>query len=261
MTDAHLKTADLSGTGGPADQTRSPETASAAGQTTAQASAQQHRDAAPRSARVAVLTISDTRTAETDTSGQYLMDELRAGGHEVVGYRVVKDDAVEIRAALVQYAREAQVVLSSGGTGITGRDVTVPVVESLLTKQIPGFGELFRMLSYQQVGGAAMLSRAIGGLCRGAAVFAMPGSLNAVKTAWEGILRDELSHLVFEIERHGQPGVTQTGVEPLPAAPAPAYVSLERPPLAPLPGGFPQPGTGGGVAAGLGRHKKGDGRP
>ena len=227
------------------------------------ASAQLHREAAPPSARVAVLTISDTRTPETDTSGLYLMDELRAAGHVVVGYRVVKDDAVEIRAALVQYAREAQIVLSSGGTGITGRDVTVPVVESLLTKQFPGFGELFRMLSYQQVGGAAMLSRAVGGLCRGAAIFAMPGSLNAVKTAWEGILRDELSHLVFEIERHGQPGVMQTGVEPLPSAPAPqpSYVSLERPPLAPLPGGFPQPGTGGGVAAGIGRHKKGDGRP
>lgn len=223
-------------------------------------SAQQHRDAAPRAARVAVVTVSDTRTAETDTSGQYLMAELRAAGHDVVAYRIVKDDAVEIRSALVQFSREAQIVLSSGGTGITGRDVTVPVVESLLTKPIPGFGELFRMLSYQQVGGAAMLSRAVGGLCRGAVIFAMPGSLNAVKTAWEGILRDELPHLIFELERHGQPGVPVTGAEPAPAEPAPlARVTLERLPLSPLPGGFPAAGTGGGAAAGLGRHKKGDG--
>src|SRR6476469_6429692 len=208
-------------------------------------SAQQHRNAAPRTARVALLTISDTRTPETDTSGQYLMDELKAGGHEVVAYRIVKDDAVEIRAALVQFSREAQIVLSSGGTGITGRDVTVPVVESILTKPIPGFGELFRMLSYQQVGGAAMLSRAVGGLSRGALVFAMPGSLNAVKTAWEGILRDELPHLVFELERHGQPGAMTTGVESLPAEPVAApqgRVSLERLPLSPLPGGFPVAG-------------------
>ncbi|GHF34418.1 hypothetical protein GCM10017781_09060 [Deinococcus metalli] len=227
-------------------------------------SAQSHRDAAPHSARVALVTISDTRTPETDTSGQYLMTELRAAGHELVGYRIVKDDAVEIRAALVQFSREAQIVLSSGGTGITGRDVTVPVVESILTKPIPGFGELFRMLSYQQVGGAAMLSRAVGGLCRGAAVFAMPGSLNAVKTAWEGILRDELPHLVFELERHGQPGVMPTGTEALPAEAAPTLpgrVTLERLPLAPLPGGFPAAGTGGGAAAGLGRHKKGEGLP
>ncbi|GGO30963.1 MogA/MoaB family molybdenum cofactor biosynthesis protein [Deinococcus humi] len=172
-----------------------------------QPASQQHRAAAPRHVRVAVLTISDTRTPETDTSGQYLLAELKAAGHHVAQYRVVRDDAVEIRTALVQFVREATVVLTSGGTGLTGRDVTVPVVESMLTKAIPGFGELFRMLSYQQVGGAAMLSRALGGLCRGSAIFAMPGSLNAVRTAWEGILRDEIGHLAFEIERHGQPGV------------------------------------------------------
>jgi molybdopterin adenylyltransferase len=208
------------------------------------ASSDAHRAAGEQSVRVAVLTVSDTRTPDTDTSGQYLLGELRAGGHEVVAYRVVRDDAVEIRSALVAFAREATVVLSSGGTGITGRDVTVPVVESLITKPIPGFGELFRMLSYQQVGGAAMLSRAVGGLVRGAVVFAMPGSLNAVKTAWEGILRDEIGHLAFEVTRHGQPGV-------LSAPPAPP--ALEAP--TPLP--TPQPGAGGGVAAGLGRHRKG----
>jgi molybdenum cofactor biosynthesis protein B len=205
-------------------------------------SSAQHRAAAPRAVRVAVLTISDTRTPETDTSGQYLLGELKAAGHEVVQYRVVRDDAVQIRSALVQFVREATVVLSSGGTGLTGRDVTVPVVESLITKPIPGFGELFRMLSYQQVGGAAMLSRALGGLCRGAAVFAMPGSLNAVQTAWEGILRDEIGHLAFEVGRHGQPGVVTSGA---PATSLPAAAPAR-----------PATPANGGAAAGLGRHRR-----
>ncbi|MGI8747920.1 MAG: MogA/MoaB family molybdenum cofactor biosynthesis protein, partial [Deinococcus sp.] len=127
-------------------------------------SREDHVEAAPRTVRAGVLTISDTRTEETDTSGGYLLRELRSGGHEVVEYRIVKDDALEIRAALNSLMSHAQVVISSGGTGITGRDVTIPVVESLLTKPMPGFGELFRMLSYPQVRGAAMLSRAVGGL-------------------------------------------------------------------------------------------------
>ncbi|WP_051517346.1 MogA/MoaB family molybdenum cofactor biosynthesis protein [Deinococcus phoenicis] len=170
-----------------------------------------HRAAAPRAVRIAVLTVSDTRTEETDTSGQFLLSELRAGGHEVVGYRVVQDDAPAIRAALTGFMRDAAVVVSSGGTGITGRDVTIPVVESLLTKPMPGFGELFRMLSYREVGGAAMLSRAVGGLAGHTLLFALPGSLNAVRTAWEGLLRDELGHLAFEVARHGQPGPDQPG--------------------------------------------------
>lgn len=236
------------------------DAASEARQPEDKAGVQQHRNAAPRSVRVAVLTISDTRIPETDTSGQYLLAELKAAGHVLTGYKVVKDDAVQIRTALVAFVKEATIVLSSGGTGISGRDVTVPVVESMITKPIPGFGELFRMLSYQQVGGAAMLSRAVGGLCRGSAIFAMPGSVNAVKTAWEGILRDELGHFAFEIERHGQPGMIQPPPEELLAAQAPLSInySLADAPVTPLPGGFPTPGTGGGVASGLGRHKKGE---
>lgn len=170
-----------------------------------------HHEAAPRSVRVAVLTVSDTRTPETDTSGAYLLAELRAGGHEVTGYQIVRDDGVEIRSALTALMRDAAVVISSGGTGITGRDVTIPVVESLLTKPMPGFGELFRMLSYREVGGAAMLSRAVGGLAGATLLFALPGSLNAVQTAWTGLLRDELGHLAFEVARHGQPGSLQAG--------------------------------------------------
>lgn len=170
-----------------------------------------HHAAAPRSVPVAILTVSDTRSEETDTSGQYLLAELRGGGHQVVGYRIVKDNALAIRAALTGFMRDAVVVISSGGTGITGRDVTIPVVESLITKPLPGFGELFRMLSYREVGGAAMLSRAVGGLAGHTLLFALPGSLNAVRTAWEGLLRDELGHLAFEVARHGQPGQTSGG--------------------------------------------------
>ena len=170
-------------------------------------SREDHIEASPDRVRVGVLTISDTRTEETDTSGQYLLAELRAAGHEVTEYRVVRDDALEIRGALNALMKVSQLIISSGGTGITGRDVTIPVVESLLTKPMPGFGELFRMLSFQQVKGAAMLSRAVGGLASSTLIFALPGSLNAVQTAWEGLLRDELTHLVFEMTRHAQPGV------------------------------------------------------
>ena len=133
----------------------------------------------------------------------------------------MKDDALEIRSALTAMMRVAEVILSSGGTGITGRDVTVPVVESLLTKPMPGFGELFRMLSYPQVKGAAMLSRAVGGLARGTLIFAVPGSLNAAQTAWEGLLKDELSHLVFEMTRQPQPGAA--AIAPA-ASPGPLHV-------------------------------------
>ena len=125
-----------------------------------------HQDQAPPRVRAAVLTISDTRTPDTDKSGQYLSGQLRAAGHEVSAYRIVPDEAQPIREALGEMLGAAQVVLTSGGTGITGRDVTIPVVESLIHKHMPGFGELFRMLSYHEVRGAAMLSRAVGGLAR-----------------------------------------------------------------------------------------------
>lgn len=197
-------------------------------------SASPHRAHSPRTVRAAVVTISDTRTPETDESGRYLAGQLRAAGHTVVETLIVPDDAVPIRSALVRLMRVADVVLTTGGTGIAGRDVTVPVVESLLTKPIPGFGELFRMLSYAQVGGAAMLSRAVGGLGRGSLLFALPGSLNAVRTAWEGLLAPELGHLVYEMVRQGQPGMGLPGVglPPRPVlegSPSPAPAEPPRP--------------------------------
>jgi len=161
----------------------------------------EHDAAAPRSVRVALLTISDTRTLTTDESGGFLERVLTEAGHQVLERSIVQDEAAQIELALRRMMGTAQVIISSGGTGIAGRDVTIPVVESLLTKPMPGFGELFRMLSYPEVGAAAMLSRAVGGLAGNALIFALPGSLNAVQTAWKGLLESELPHLVYEVFR------------------------------------------------------------
>jgi molybdopterin adenylyltransferase len=164
-----------------------------------------HQAAGPKNVVVAIVTISDTRTLDNDSSGQYLETALKEAGHKVSERVLIKDDARQIKETLEHLlASEAQVVITSGGTGITGRDNTVPIVEKLILKPMPGFGELFRMISYQEVGAAAMLSRAVGGLAKGALLFALPGSSNAVKTAWEKLLKDELSHLVFEMVRHEQ---------------------------------------------------------
>lgn len=165
----------------------------------------EHQAAAPKQVAVALLTVSDTRTPATDSSGRYLAQAAENAGHHVTERVIVPDDAPAIQEAFMRLlAGDAQVVISSGGTGIAGRDATIPVVASLIVKPLPGFGELFRMLSYREVGGAAMLSRAVGGLAEGGLVFALPGSLNAVQTAWEGLLGEELPHLVYEVFRQGQ---------------------------------------------------------
>ena len=165
-----------------------------------------HLSAGPKSVAIALLTISDTRTSCNDTSAEYLAEELSQLGHTLVDRKIVRDEEAEIRHALQELlSGPAQVVISSGGTGIAGRDVTIPIVTSLIVKPMPGFGELFRMLSFKEVGGAAMLSRAVGGLADGGLIFALPGSRNAVRTGWEKLLRDELGHLVFEVFRHDQP--------------------------------------------------------
>lgn len=163
----------------------------------------EHRAAGPKQVRISVITISDTRTPETDGSGDFLAEAIAETGNYLVSRHIIKDEADAIRELVQELmASEAQVILTSGGTGIAGRDVTIPVIESLIDKPMPGFGELFRMLSYKEVGSAAMLSRATGGLAGNTMIFALPGSPNAVKTAWEGLLKDELAHMVFEVFRH-----------------------------------------------------------
>lgn len=162
-----------------------------------------HKRHAPRSVRVFLVTVSDTRTEETDTSGRTARELLTGAGHVVAGYRVLKDEPAEVAALVRRIAEEglADCVITSGGTGISRRDATYEAIAGLVDKRLDGFGELFRMLSYQEIGAAAMLSRATAGLCRGVVVFATPGSTAAVKLALEKLILPELGHLVSEARR------------------------------------------------------------
>lgn len=151
---------------------------------------------------LAIITVSDSRTADTDTNGQYLRGEIESLGHHIVAYRVVKDDAAQIDDLLDELAKgEAQILLFNGGTGISPRDTTYDVLSRALEKTLPGFGELFRMLSWEQVGAAAMLSRATAGVYRGKVVISTPGSPAAVRLAWERLIAPELQHLAWEVVR------------------------------------------------------------
>jgi molybdopterin adenylyltransferase len=152
--------------------------------------------------RCGVITVSDTRTFETDTSGAAIRTALTQTGHDVVRYEVVRDEPTQI-VELVRTLASAgcKLIITNGGTGIAGRDSTIEAIESLLEKRLPGFGELFRMLSYDQIGSGAMLSRALAGTYRGSLIFCLPGSVAAVRLALEKLIIPELSHLVWETVR------------------------------------------------------------
>ena len=155
------------------------------------------------SVRCYVLTISDTRTPANDTSGIAIAELLEANGHDVSGRAIVRDDPDAIRSALQKQLDDAsaQVIITTGGTGITSRDSTYEVVCNLLEKRLEGFGELFRMLSYQEIGPSAMLSRACAGTAQGKIIVSLPGSENAVRLAMNKLLLPELGHLVRELSR------------------------------------------------------------
>jgi molybdenum cofactor biosynthesis protein B len=153
------------------------------------------------SVRCAVNTASDTRTEATDTSGKLMVELLRAAGHEITRYAIVSDEPSELLDALRLSAEVADVVLFNGGTGISRRDSTVEVVSRELDKAMPGFGELFRMLSFEEVGAAAMLSRAAAGVYRDRLVFCTPGSTAAVRLAMERLIVPQLKHLLWEVVR------------------------------------------------------------
>lgn len=163
-------------------------------------SGHRHRRDAPRRVPTAVVTVSDTRTLETDTGGALAEELLSSGGHPVVSRTVVPDDPAAIEAALRELlAREdVRAVVLTGGTGVAPRDVTPDTVEPLLERVLPGFGELFRMLSYEEIGSAALLSRALAGLASGRVVFVLPGSRGAVRLAMERLVVPELGHLAGE---------------------------------------------------------------
>jgi len=163
----------------------------------------EHRAQSPASVRCAVVTVSDTRTAETDASGALIRTLLEKQGHRVGAVHLLKDEPAEVRKLLETLTRneDVQAVIINGGTGISKRDGTYEAVSGLLEKRLDGFGELFRYLSYQEIGPAAMMSRAAAGTYRGRIVISIPGSEAAVRLAMEKIILPELGHLVGEVTR------------------------------------------------------------
>ena len=163
----------------------------------------EHKARAPVSVRCFIVTVSDTRTEATDTSGRAIADLLTAGGHQVAGRAIVKDDPDLVRGTIERQLAnpDVQVIITTGGTGITSRDSTYEAVSGLMQKRLDGFGELFRMLSYGQIGPAAMMSRACAGLVAGRVVVSLPGSEAAVRLAMEKLVIPELGHLVQQALR------------------------------------------------------------
>jgi molybdenum cofactor biosynthesis protein B len=162
-----------------------------------------HLPDTPISARCAIVTFSDTRTADTDSSGALIRDLLTAAGHLITDYRIVREDPPLISAAFDDLLGrpDLDLLITTGGTGISPRDHTIPILQPRLSSPLPGFGELFRMLSYEQVGAAAMLSQATAGIANGTPVFALPGSPKAVKLALEKLIIPELPHVLHEQRR------------------------------------------------------------
>ena len=163
----------------------------------------EHKQQAPRVVRCAVLTVSDTRTVDTDTGGRAVASLLTSAGHQVVDATIAKDDAVQVRGLISTWLdrSDVDVVITTGGTGITSRDTTYEAIDSLIEKRLDGFGELFRMLSYEQVGAAAMMSRATAGLTRRRIIIALPGSEAAVRLAMDKLVVPELAHMVQQAQK------------------------------------------------------------
>lgn len=163
----------------------------------------QHRAESPTGLACAVLTVSDTRTPETDSGGKLIIDLLTAAGHRAVAREIIPDDPERMRPLVTEWSARGDIdaILLTGGTGISSRDQTFETISGLLTKPLPGYGELFRMLSFAEVGAAAMLSRAVGGLIERTVVLTMPGSPAAVRLAMERLILPELGHLVREARR------------------------------------------------------------
>jgi molybdenum cofactor biosynthesis protein B len=167
-------------------------------------SVEQHKTAASAlKARCIIITLSDTRGPSTDTSGRRIIELLEAAGHAAAHYAVIPDDPMKFSALLdASLARDdADAIFTTGGTGVSRRDQTIDVIDNALTTPLPGFGELFRMLSWEQLGSAALLSRATGGVARGKLLFAMPGSKGAVELAMTRLILPELGHLLGELRK------------------------------------------------------------
>ncbi len=164
---------------------------------------QEHKAHADVHVSCGVITVSDTRTKETDKSGQLILEMLQAAGHPVTGYHIIKDEPTQIRPLLAALLADSniQAVIINGGTGISRRDVTFDAIHGMLEKHLPGFGELFRLLSYEDIGSAALLSRAAAGIAQGKVVFSLPGSSGAVRLGMEKLILPEMPHIVFELNK------------------------------------------------------------
>ncbi|WP_250121271.1 MogA/MoaB family molybdenum cofactor biosynthesis protein [Chroococcidiopsis sp. CCMEE 29] len=162
-----------------------------------------HPDSPGMTVTCAVITVSDTRSPETDRSGQMIQQLLLDAGHTVGAYTIVKDEPTQIQTQMQVLANNSELdaVIFNGGTGIAPRDTTYDAIESLLEKTLPGFGELFRWLSYQEIGSRAIASRAIAGVYQGKLIFSIPGSTNGVKLAMQQLILPELSHLVGQLRK------------------------------------------------------------
>ncbi len=163
----------------------------------------EHKQAAPKSVNCAVLIISNSRTEQNDESGKLIIQALEENSHRVVSYCILKNDADSIQKKLGELLQEEslQVIITSGGTGISHLDVTVETISPALEKKLDGFGELFRFLTHQELGSGSILSRAIGGVARGKVILCLPGSVGAVSLAMEKIIVPEIGHLVREASR------------------------------------------------------------
>jgi molybdenum cofactor biosynthesis protein B len=166
-------------------------------------SQQEHKARGPASVGCFVLTVSDTRTPETDASGRAIRELLAAAGHSISGHAIVRDEPAQVREQVLAQCRDTatQVIITTGGTGITSRDGTYEAVDALLDKRLDGFGELFRALSFQEIGSAAMLSRATAGTVSGKVIFVLPGSENAVRLAMTRLIIPELTHVVQQVRK------------------------------------------------------------
>ena len=161
----------------------------------------EHRKTAVAGVRCAVLTISDTRALETDVSGRLIVELLEGAGHVVAKRQILRDEPMDVHETVVALLGDVEALITTGGTGITSRDSTYEAVAGLLEKRLDGFGELFRALSYEEIGSAAMLTRAVAGIARGTAVFILPGSEHAVRLGMTKLILPELGHVVRELRR------------------------------------------------------------
>ena len=160
-----------------------------------------HRRAAVHVVRCAVVTVSDTRTEATDTSGRAIVELLERAGHTVESKSIVRDEPEQVRTIVGAHVGRLDAVITTGGTGIASRDTTCDALEQLFQRRLEGFGELFRALSYEEIGSAAMLTRAVAGIARGTAVFILPGSEHAVRLGMTKLILPELGHVVRELRR------------------------------------------------------------